>query len=102
VYAFLGGSAPLSVTRVTCYLPVALWLSCAGPLKKSRHVVDGPRIGSTGYLGAYLGFPLILPSLVFGFDRYDLRPSSARALWVLSVVADLAGLVAFGSAWGWW
>jgi hypothetical protein len=53
-------------------------------------------------LRAILGFPAYLISLVFGFDRRALRPSASRALWLLSVAADAAGLWALGRQLGWW
>ena len=50
-----------------------------------------------------LGFPAYLISLIFGFDRRDLAPGPARALWALSVTIDIvATIVAVGSAFGWW
>ena len=50
-----------------------------------------------------LGFPAYLISLVFGFDRRDLAPGRARALWALSVAIEaVATIVALGNAFGWW
>lgn len=54
------------------------------------------------FLRAVLGFPAYLISLAAGFDRRDLSPDRARALWLVSVVADVAGIVGFGRLMGWW
>jgi len=54
-------------------------------------------------LRAVLGFPAYLISLVFGFDRRELAPGRARALWAFSVAIEaVAAIVALASAFGWW
>ena len=54
-------------------------------------------------LRSVLGLPAYVISLLFGFDRYSLPPSQARALWVVSIVIEAAvGVVASGSVFRWW
>jgi hypothetical protein len=54
------------------------------------------------FLRAVLGFPAYLISLVAGFDRRDLSAGGARVLWLVSLVADVVGIVGFGRLMGWW
>lgn len=53
-------------------------------------------------LRAVLGFPGYLLSLVLGFDRRELSAGRARALWGMSLVADVMGIVAAGFTFDWW
>ena len=54
-------------------------------------------------LRSVLGLPAYVISLLFGFDRYNLPPSQARALWVVSIVIEAAvGVVTSGSVFHWW
>jgi hypothetical protein len=54
------------------------------------------------FLRAILGFPAYLISVILAFDRRDLPEGAGRALWILSVLADVGGVYALGSALGWW
>ncbi len=49
-----------------------------------------------------LGLPAYIVSLAFGFDLRELSESRGRALWAVSVAADVATIVALGIALGWW
>ena len=54
-------------------------------------------------LRAVLGFPAYLISVLLGFDRRELAPGRARALWTLSVAIEAGALiVGLGSSLGWW
>lgn len=53
-------------------------------------------------LRAVLGFPAYLLSLALGFDRRDVSEVKGRALWIVSVIADLGGVYLLGQAFGWW
>lgn len=53
-------------------------------------------------LRAILGFPAYLISLFLGFDRRDLSSGQAQLLWVVSVIADVAGIAGAGVAFDWW
>jgi hypothetical protein len=54
------------------------------------------------FLRAVLGFPAYLISLLLGFDRRALPSGQAHLLWLVSLVADFATLLAFGRAFNWW
>jgi hypothetical protein len=53
-------------------------------------------------LRAVLGFPAYLISVVGGFDRRELSSEGSRALWLVSLAADAAGIFGFGRLLGWW
>jgi hypothetical protein len=53
-------------------------------------------------LRAVLSFPAYLISLVFGCDRRNLPEGAGRALWILSILADVSGIYGLGIALEWW
>lgn len=53
-------------------------------------------------LRAVLGLPAYVASLVVGFDRRSLSEGAERALWWVSLAADMAGIYGFGLLIGWW
>lgn len=54
------------------------------------------------FLRSILGFPAYIISLVFGFDLSEISTGKAKALWLLAIVADIAGVVGLGELLGWW
>jgi len=53
-------------------------------------------------LRSVLGFPAYLISLVLGFDLGEVSAEKRKALWLLAIAADIAGLVGLGELLGWW
>jgi hypothetical protein len=70
--------------------------------ESARRRRSHPLYWADRFLRAVLGFPAYLISLVGGFDRRELSAEGARVLWLVSLIADVAGIFGFGRLVGWW